>query len=143
LRVVRDGQEKTIEGRLPAAQPVLGRQMVYASGVVFGQAREFDPSEINYSRVAACHIEDGSLGESAGFESCDAIETVDGEPLADLDQLYRRLDAARKDDRAMRVSVKRIVGLKGKSFFEYRELSLPVEELHWLRVEDRSPGGGN
>jgi S1-C subfamily serine protease len=139
LTIRRDGQSLTLRGRLPAIDPILRRRTIYASGVVFGQARNFDPSEINYSRIATCHIEDGSLGKSAGFAGCDAVESVDGVAVDNLEDLYRRLDAARAAGRPVQVTVKRIAGLKGRSYFEYHELSLPVEALEWLDLQDDKP----
>ena len=136
VRVERGGRERVLSGRLPGVERLLDRRVLYASGVVFGEARSFDASEINYSRIASCHVVEGSLGKSAGFERCDAIESVDGDAAGSLAELFRVLESARKADRPVRVAVKRIAGLKGKSFFEYRELSLPVESLHWVRVED-------
>ncbi len=143
LRIERGGREQVLTGRLPRMEKLLDRRAVYASGVVFGQARSFDPSEINFSPIATCYVEDGSIGKSAGFEPCDAVETVDGAPATDLPELYRRLQAAQAAGRAVGVAVKRIAGLKGRSFFEYRELSLPIEALHWVRVEDEGlPANG-
>ena len=136
LRVERGGEERVISGRFSAVARILGRRTVYASGVVFGQAERFDASEINFSRVAACQTEEGSLGKSAGFEKCDAVETVDGEALEDLDQLYRLLDSARTAGRAASIVVKRMAGLQGKAFFAYYEISLPIEDLDWIRVAD-------
>jgi len=136
LRIERSGKELVVSGRLPAVEKILGRKTVYASGLVFGQARRFDAAEINFSRVAACQIEEGSLGESAGFEKCDAVETIDGEPVRDLDQVYRQLASARVAGKPVNIVIKRVAGLQGKNFFAYHEISLPVEDLGWVRVED-------
>jgi len=136
LRIERGGAKLVVSGRLPAVEQILGRKTVYASGVVFGQARRFDASEINFSRVAACQVEEGSLGESAGFEKCDAVEAIDGEPVRDLDQVYRQLASAQAAGKPVNIVIKRVAGLQGKNFFAYHEISLPVEELGWVRVED-------
>jgi hypothetical protein len=56
-----------------------------------------------------------------------------------LEDLYRRLDAARAAGRPVQVTVKRIAGLKGRSYFEYHEPSLPVEALEWLDLQDDKP----
>lgn len=136
LRIERGGKELTISGRLPAVEKILGRKTIYASGVVFGQARRFDASEINFSRVAACQVEEGSLGESAGFEKCDAVETIDGEPVRDLEQVYRHLASAQAAGKPVNIVVKRVAGLQGKNFFAYHEISLPAEDLGWVRVEE-------
>ena len=141
LRIERGGRAQVLSGRLPRMEKLLDRRAVYASGVVFGQARSFNPSEVNFSPIATCYVEDGSIGKSAGFEPCDAVEALDGAPATNLPELYRRLQAARAAGRAVDVAVKRIAGLKGRSFFEYRELSLPIEALRWVRVEDGEPAG--
>ena len=141
LRIERGGRAQVLSGRLPRMEKLLDRRAVYASGVVFGQARSFNPSEVNFSPIATCYVEDGSIGKSAGFEPCDAVEALDGAPATNLPELYRRLQAAQAAGRAVDVAVKRIAGLKGRSFFEYRELSLPIEALRWVRVEDGEPAG--
>jgi S1-C subfamily serine protease len=136
LRVERAGTELVLSGRLPAVEKILGRKIVSASGVIFGQAHRFDATEINFSQVAACQVEEGSLGESAGFEKCDAVESIDGEPLRDLEQVYRQLAAAQAAEKPASIVVKRVAGLQGKNFFAYHEISLPVEELEWVSVKE-------
>lgn len=136
LRVERAGRELVLAGRLPAIEPVIGRHVVQASGAVFGQARSFDPAEVNFSRVASCYIDDGSLAKSAGFEKCDAVESADGTVMEGLAQLYCHLQKAQRSDRAVTFAVKRLVRLQGRSFFAYHELTLLVDDLLWLTVSD-------
>ena len=140
LRVERDGREIDLAGKLPASERIVGKKALYASGVVFGRARAFDATEVNYAKVATCHVEAGSLGASAGFENCDAVETIDGEPATDLEQVHLILEGAAKAKRPVAIGVKRLAGLKERSFFKYFELSLPVEDMRWVRVEDEPPG---
>lgn len=136
VRIERGGKDVVLSGSLPAVDKILSRRIVYASGAVFGQARRFDASEVNLSRVATCQIEAGSLAQSAGIEQCDAIETIDGEPVRDLDQVYRLLDRSRAASRPASIVAKRVAGLQGKPFFTYHEIDLPVEELHWIPIEE-------
>ena len=139
LQVERDGREIVLAGKLPASERIVGKRALLASGVVFGRARAFDATEVNYAKVATCHVEAGSLGASAGFENCDAVETIDGQPATDLEQVHRMLETAAKANRPVAIGVKRLAGLKERSFFKYFELSLPVEDMRWVRVEDEPP----
>jgi S1-C subfamily serine protease len=136
LRIERGGTELVLSGRLPAVEKMLDRRIVYASGVVFGQPRRFDAAEINFSKVAACYVEPGSLGKSAGLERFDAIETIDGETVQNLDQVYRLLGLAAVARRPVSIVAKRVVGLQSRAFFTYREFSLPIEERRRVRIED-------
>jgi hypothetical protein len=141
IRVERAGQRIVVSGRLPPIEPVIGRHVVHSSGAVFGPARSFDPAEVNFSRVAACHIEEGSLAKSAGLQKCDAFESVDGDAIESLPQLYCRMQAAQQADRNLTLVVKRLVGLQGRSYFAYHEIELPIEELQWLTVTDEAKNG--
>ncbi|OGA55040.1 MAG: hypothetical protein A3F74_07430 [Betaproteobacteria bacterium RIFCSPLOWO2_12_FULL_62_58] len=137
LRVERAGKEIKLSGNLPAATKLLDRKIVYASGVVFGHRRHFNAAEVNLGRILATHVEEGSLGRSAGFQQLDAIATIDGESVQDLDEMYRLLDQARAAGRSVNVVVtKQVVGPQGRVFFAYREISLPVKELRWMSVEE-------
>lgn len=136
LRIERAGKELMLSGSVPGVKKLLDRRIVYASGVVFGLRTRFDAAEINLSKIVSCFIGEGSLGQSAGFQRGDAVETIDGEPVQELDQVYRILDRARDAGRPASVVTKRAVGLAGRAFFSYREISLPVEELRWVSVEE-------
>jgi hypothetical protein len=54
--------------------------------------------------------------------------------VQELDQVYRLLDQARAAGRPASVVAKRVAGLRGRAFFAYREISLPVEDLRWVSV---------
>lgn len=134
LRIERAGKELLLSGSLPGVQNLLDRKIVYTSGVVFGQRTRFDAAEVNLGEIVSCFIQEGSLGRSAGFQRGDAIETIDGASVQELDQVYRLLDQARAAGRPASVVAKRVAGLRGRAFFAYREISLPVEDLRWVSV---------
>lgn len=136
LRIERTGKELLVSGSLPPVKKLLDRKVVYASGVVFGLRTRFDAAEVNLNKVVSCFIEEGSLGRSAGVQRGDAVDTIEGEPVQDLDQVYQLLDRARAAGRPASVVTKRVAGLAGGAFFSYREISLPVEELRWVSVEE-------
>ncbi|MHB1142366.1 MAG: S1C family serine protease [Sulfuricaulis sp.] len=136
LRIDRAGKELLLSGSLPGVKKLLDRRIVYASGVVFGLRTRFDAAEVNLSKVISCYIEEGTLGRSAGFQRGNAIDTIDGMSVQDLDQVYRLLDQARAAGRPASVVTKQIAGPQGRAFFAYREISLPVEDLRWVSVEE-------
>ena len=137
LRIYRAGKELLLSGSLPVVKKLLDRRIVYASGVVFGLRTRFAAAEINLSRVVSCYIEEGALGRSAGFQRGDAIESIDGESVQDLDQVYRLLNQARAAGRPASIVTKRVAGPQGRAFFAYLEISLPIEGLRWVSVEEQ------
>ena len=136
LRIERAGKALSLRGSLPGVGKLLDRRIVYSSGVVFGERPRFDAAEVNLSKLVICYVEEGTLGQSAGFHRFDAIETIDGEAVQNLDQVYRLLDQARAAEKSVSVVVKQVVGPQGRVFFTYREISLPIPELRWVSVQE-------
>jgi serine protease Do len=136
LRVLRAGKEFTLSGRLSPATKLLDRKVVYASGVILGESRRADALGVSIGGILATYVEDGSLGQSAGLRQFDAITTINGHAVQNLDQVYGLLDQARAADKAADVVVTRqVIGPQGRVFFAYGEISLPLDELRWMSVE--------
>jgi S1-C subfamily serine protease len=134
LRVERKGREVTIHGRLPQAESLLERRGVYASGVLFGSARQYDAREVNFGKVSACYVEKGSLGEAAGLQKTEVIEAIGGEPVSGIEDVYAGLSRAMHENKAAVLQVKHMVGAGNRSFFQYWQVILPVRELKWAEV---------
>ena len=107
---------------------------MFGAGLMFGETREFDPREVNFGRIATCYVAEGSSGAAAGFQKCDTIESIDGTPIHILEDVRTALVKAQRGRREAIIEVKRLVGPKGRSFFSYSGLSLPIDEVRWAAV---------
>jgi S1-C subfamily serine protease len=136
LDVERGPVDVVVSGRFPPAENLLKRRAVVASGLTFGRTHPYDSREVNFGSVAACNVETGSAGQAAGVEKCDVVESVDGQPIHELATLYEALHKAQQEGQPGLLELKRLVGPKGRSFFSYIGVELPVEGLHWIAPTD-------
>jgi S1-C subfamily serine protease len=130
LKVSRGGQETIVSGSKPAMRHVLEMRGVFASGVLFGPLTIRDAPEIRARGLMVHHVESGSVGESQDIEKSDLLETVDGIAVHDVDDLYARLDAARKDGRRVTLTFKKLAG--GDAMFSYTQRNLPIGGLRMV-----------
>ena len=127
LKVSRSGQETIVSGSRPAMRHVLEMRGVHASGVLFGPITIRDATEIRARGLMVHYVESGSVGESQDIEKSDLLETVDGTAVRDIDDLYARLDQARKSGRRVTMTFKKLAG--GESMFAYTQRNLPILNL--------------
>ena len=127
LKVLRGGQETVVSGNKLPMHRVLETRGVYASGVLFGPITIRDTAEINARGLMVHHVESGSVGESQDIEKSDLLETVDGAAVLDIDDLYARLGAARKNGRRVTLTFKKLAG--GDAMFSYTQRNLPIGDL--------------
>jgi S1-C subfamily serine protease len=130
LKVSRDGQETIVSGNKPAMRHVLEMRGVFASGVLFGPLTIRDAPEIRAHGLMVHHVESGSVGESQDIEKSDLLETVDGIAVHDVDDLYARLDQARKAGRRVTLTFKKLAG--GDAMFSYTQRNLPIGSLRMV-----------
>jgi S1-C subfamily serine protease len=136
LGVERGDSDLVLKGAFPPAENLLQRKAVSASGVVFVLRRSFDSQEVNIGSIASCYVAPGSPGQSAGVHAGDTVESVDGRPVHELDDVYAALEQAQRERRSVLVELKRLEGPKGRSFFSYFGVHLPVEGSRWVSVTD-------
>jgi S1-C subfamily serine protease len=137
LDVERGPSDVTVSGAFPPVESLLKRRAVVASGVTFGQTHPYDSREVNLGGVAACNVESGSPGQAAGIGKCDVVESAGGHPINDLTALYAALQRAQQEGEPALLELKRLVGPKGRNFFSYLGVELPVEGLRWIAVTDQ------
>jgi len=106
---------------------VLETRGVYASGVLFGPITIRDALEIGARGLMVHHVESGSIGEAQEIEKSDLLEAVDGAPVLDIDDLFGRLNAARKDGGRVTLTFKKLAG--GDALFTYTQRNLLLSEL--------------
>jgi S1-C subfamily serine protease len=136
LAVERGDTDVVLKGTFPPAGILLNRKAVVASGAVFVRRHLFDSQEVNLGSIATCSVASGASGQSAGLRPGDTIESIDGQPVHELDKLFTALERAQRDQRVALVEVKRLVGPQARSFFSYFGVNLSVQGLHWLAVTD-------
>lgn len=127
LKVVRAGQETIVSGNKLPMRRVLEARGVYASGVLFGPITIRDALEIGARGLMVHHVEPGSIGEAQEIEKSDLLEAVDGAPVLDVDDLFDRLNAARRDGGRVTLTFKKLAG--GDALFNYTQRSLLLSEL--------------
>ena len=127
LKVLREGRETLVGGTKVPMERVLDHRGVYVSGVLFGPVNIRDALEIGARGLMVHHVESGSIGESQEIAKADLLETVDGAPVATVDELHARLAEARRAGRRATLTFKRFSG--GDTLFSYSQRALLVSEL--------------
>lgn len=130
LRVRRGDGEVIVRGPLRAAESMTARRGVYASGVLFAPTPWRDLDEVVSSKLALMvhHVDRGSLGDAQRIEAMDLVAAADGAPVATVDELYARLQAAANAGREVRLKLIRIGDIED-SLFSYVERPLAVTGL--------------
>lgn len=136
LAVERGDTEVVLKGSFPPDEDLLARKAVIASGAVFVGRRYFDSQEVNLDSIATCYVESGSSGQSVGLHANDSIESIDGSPVHQLDEVFAALERSHKEQRPALIEVKRLVGTRGRSFFSYFGVNLPIKSLRQISVTD-------
>ena len=133
LKVVRAGQETVVSGNKLPMRRVLETRGVYASGVLFGPITIRDALEIGARGLMVHHVEPGSIGEAQEIEKSDLLEAVDGTPVLNVDDLFGRLNAARRDGGRVTLTFKKLAG--GDALFTYTQRNLLLSELRIIGPE--------
>ena len=94
-----------------------------------------DLEESGFGRVFIVFIERASLAENLELEYRQSIELLDGAPVASLEEAHTKLAQALRENRRVKLVLKRIVA-RGAGIFGYVERELPVRNLFW--VEDKT-----
>jgi len=130
IRVQRDGATVVLSGSKAPRPRIMDRWGVYASGVLFGPITIRNADEIGLRGFMVHHVEPGSIGQAQEVVRADVLQAVDGEPVADLDDLHARLHAAANESRRVELTLKRLVG--GEFAFAYTQRSLLVRDLRMV-----------
>jgi len=130
LRVRRNGAEITLNGSKPPTPHVTQRRGLYASGLLFGPVVLRDAPEIGARGFMVHHVEPGSIGEAQEIGRGDILESIDGKPVENLEELGSRLAGAQSEQRRVRLAFKRLTG--GETTFAYIERTLPVRGMRMV-----------
>ncbi len=129
LKVIRKGREVTLRGSLKPVESVLGRQGLYISGVLLAPTGFRDEEELNLNQPLMVHsVAPGSLAESLGFKKWNMLVSIDGHAVDGLADLRKRLAAARGEERAVTVVLKRWTSGSDR-IYEYIERTIPLADF--------------
>jgi len=130
LHIVRNEESITLRGRFAPAESVTRRRGVYASGLLFAATPWRDLGDLADARLALMvhYVERGSLADAQKVERGDLLVAIDGKPVAELDDLLRRLEAAQAAKKEVRLRLVRLGDIED-GLFVYLERPLPVAGL--------------
>jgi S1-C subfamily serine protease len=135
IRIVRDGQELTVEGNIQAMQV---RRGVEFAGIVMApfnfRDRSLTPAghDIGVFSIAA-----GSRGSGKDLKWFDLIYKVDGERVNSLEQLFVLLAGLERDEV---VSIEFLRVLEDQHYFGYVQREIEAEPPLWLESSGASEG---
>jgi len=131
LKIRRNNTTVTVTGKLKSADTVTERKGIYVTGLFIAVGRFYkDSSEFNALRqLSIHHVDSGSLGASKEITEDDIIQAINGHSVHNLDELHHYLRAASRENRSVKLLIRRINRASTDEIFEYREHSLPIEDL--------------
>jgi S1-C subfamily serine protease len=135
LLVERGGSERIVRGRLPAMKRVLSKQGVYVSGALIENLELGDPDVARFYGLMVSYVESGSTAEVHDLQQYDRIITLNGQPVTDLDDLWRALGHAKSESSTVHVTLKRLTESEA-GLFEYREYEIPLEEIRFVSQKE-------
>jgi len=126
LKVRRNNETLIVKGKLKSAGLVTERKGLFVTGLLIASGRFYrDASEFNaLKQLRIQHVNAGSLGASKEITAADIIQSVDGRPVLDLDELYNYLKTASQENRSVKLLIRRFDGRSNDEIFEYREHTL-------------------
>ena len=132
LKITRDGNAITVNGRLRPVGRITERKGGYLSGLLFGPAGFRDNRELNVQQPLMVHwVNWGSLGESLEIEKWDVLVKLDGQPVRGLGDLYDRVQAAQEADKPITLVLKRWSS-EYDQLYDYVERTVVIEDLEFV-----------
>ena len=141
LQVLRRGKPLTVAGRLNPAPLITQRKGIYVSGVLVAPVQYRDRSELTQT-LRVNYVEPGSIGESRRIRSWDRVMMVDNQPISSLEQLHRQLKTAKDQQKRVLIKV-RHVSSRPDRIYNYKNISLEVEDLRFLGEEEPKTANNN
>jgi len=131
LKVRRNNETLIIKGNLKPTPWVTERKGLFVTGLLIAPGRFYkDASEFKASKqLWIHHVDAGSLGASKEITEDDIIQSIDGRPVLDLNELHNYLRSASQENRSVKLLIKRLTDSSNDEIFEYREYTLPIEDL--------------
>lgn len=128
LRVMRDGREQAISGRLDPAPLVTTRTGVLFAGILLAPSRYVDQQEAGLDKGLMVH----SVSGSSPVNPSDMVIAVDGKPFDDVKELYAYLQPLAKDGKSVVLDV-RWLAQDTTRIFDYAAVAVPVKDLQIIQ----------
>ncbi|MEM7016591.1 MAG: trypsin-like peptidase domain-containing protein [Pseudomonadota bacterium] len=131
LKVLRNDESITINGRLDPAKPVDSLKGVHFSGLLIAPMPFRDWAELNLPGFMIHDVKNGSIAQDEGLITWDLIVAIDGEPVKALNSMFEQVQKIEKTDEKVKIKVKRFSKFSDR-FYDYVERPIPVEDLKFV-----------
>ena len=129
LTVRRQGQERTIRGRLEPRSLITDRVGVLVSGLLIGPRVYRDGAVLNADNGFVIHdVEHGSVGESLGFQPWDVVAAIDGKRHENIQELFQYISKKLRDKGRLTVRIVRFAPKRGE-WLNYMRREFDVDDL--------------
>ncbi len=132
LKIIRDGEEQTISGRLDPEEPLLKRRGILVSGMLVAPFSYKDQAEINLPKLMVHYVRKGSPASGSLIDSGEYLESVDGIKINSLDELFSILN----DKKNKTVSMRILSMDFAETIFSHYTVTIDVDEPRYI-AEDK------
>ena len=132
LRVLRDGKNVAVVGKLDPREMVTERKGVFFSGVLISEEWMEDSRELKLPEFVIHSVESGSTGQMEGASVYSFVLSIDGKQFENLDTLFEILEKLKEQYKKVVVKLKSFNEDSSKGYFDYNVISLDVEDLKFV-----------
>jgi serine protease Do len=132
LRVLRNGRNIDVVGKLDPRDLVTDRKGVFFSGVLISEEWMEDSRELKLPEFVIHSVESSSTGQMEGFGKYSFISSVDGKQFEGLDDLFEILSKLKELGKKAVVKLKSFNEDSSRGYFDYNVISVDVENLKYI-----------
>jgi serine protease Do/serine protease DegQ len=130
LRIRRGGAEQTIEGRWPAASPIIERRGLWISGALFAEAESLSAGQLTGTpALMVHHVAPGSSAEAEGLHPFDMLLAIDGRPVGSLNELESMARNTAGGKEPMNLMLLRLASSSRDELFVYQHRTLAADDV--------------
>jgi serine protease Do len=132
LRVLRDGKNVAVVGKLEPREMITERKGVFFSGVLISKEWMEDSVELKLPEFVIHSVEPSSTGRMEGASKYSFVSSVDGKQFKDLGTLFEILSKLKEQGKKAVVKLKSFNEDSSRGYFDYNVISLDVEDLKYV-----------
>jgi serine protease Do len=132
IRVLRNGEKISITGKLESRELITKRRGIFFSGILISKEWMEDSRELKLPEFVIHSVESGSTGQMEGASVYSFVLSIDGKQFEDLDTLFEILEKLKEQYKKVVVKLKSFNGDSSKGYFDYRLISMDVEDLKFV-----------
>jgi serine protease Do len=132
LRVLRDGKNVAVVGKLEPREMITERKGVFFSGVLISEEWMEDSVELKLPEFIIHSVEPSSTGRMEGVSKYSFVSSVDGKQFKDLDALFEILLKLKEHGKKAIIKLKSFNEDSSRGYFDYNVISLDVEDLRYI-----------